>query len=220
MTEFKVAALSRDIVGKKVRRLRREGKVPAVMYGPETAAMSLTVDHRELRQTLLKAGGTQIINIEVDGKEAYPTLARAVQRDPIRGDILHIDFYKVDLNQPIRAEVPVTISKEPKIVTGGAGIITHLMSTLEVEALPNNIPTHLEVDLSGLNIGDIFSAGSILLPDGVTSYADPDEPVFKIDYAASSPETEDEEADELLGLVEPSSEPEVIRSRKEEDEEE
>ncbi|GAB4478518.1 MAG: 50S ribosomal protein L25/general stress protein Ctc [Anaerolineae bacterium] len=211
-------AAKRDIVGKQVRQLRREGLVPVVVYGPDFESLSLQVDARELRSVLKEAGGTHIINLKV-GRETINTLARSVQRDPIRGDILHVDFYRVDLKRPIRAEVSVVVVGESPVVESGEGMVLHLLNNIEVEALPTNLPSHLEVDVSALNeIGATIYVRDLALPEGVEVHADPDEPVVKIDYAPMLAEEEEgEEEETFLGE---SVDVEVIRERKEEEEEE
>ncbi len=210
-------ATKRDVVGKQVRQLRREGLVPVVVYGPNFESLSLQVDARELRSVLKEAGGTHIINLKV-GRETINTLARSVQRDPLRGDILHVDFYRVDLNRPIRTEVPVVVVGESPVVESGEGMVLHLLNAIEVEALPTNLPSYLEVDLSTLTeIGATLYVRDMTLPQGVKVHADPEEPVVKIDYAPMIPEEEEEAEESFLGG---SMEVEVIRERKEQQKEE
>jgi len=217
MTKDKITldATAREVVGKKVKQLRREGITPVVVYGPGFEPLHLQVDARTLRSTLATAGGTKIIELTV-GKEQIPTLARRVQRNPIYGDILHVDFYRIQLDRVIRAEVPVILVGEPNVVASGQAIVVHLMNSIEVEALPAELPPHIEVDVTPFNeIGMAMAAGEITSPKNVSLIVDPEEIVFKIEYATAIVEEEEEEEGSFL---QESAEVEVIRERKHEEE--
>lgn len=217
MPEFvTIEATKRTITGKQVKRLRSEGIVPAIVYGPDTDPLPLSIDGRELRLALLQAGGTQIIEINVDG-EAIPTLAREVQRNPIRGDIMHVDFYQVSMNRAIRAEVPVMIEGEIDLVTAGAAVLVQGTTTLTVEALPAALPPHISVDASRLvEIGDQLLVQDLEVPDTYQIIADDTELIAKLDYPRMIEEEEEEE--EELFLEE--ADVEVIREARGEEEEE
>lgn len=220
MPEYiKIDATKRTVVGKQVKQLRREGMVPAIVYGPEREPLSLTLDKRELRQTLLTAGGTQIIEIVVDG-ETIPTLAREVQRDPIYGEIMHVDFYQVSMTRSIRADVPVILTGDNELVNSGAAVLVHGLNALVIEALPADLPPQIEVDITGLaEIGDQIVVSDLVLPKGTEAIADDTELIVKLDYPRLEEEEEEGEEEELL--FEEAAEVEVIReSREEEDEEE
>lgn len=214
---IKIDATKRTVVGKQVKQLRREGLVPAVVYGPEREPLTLSLDKRELRQTLLTAGGTQIIELIVDG-ETIATLAREVQRDPILGEIMHVDFYQVSMTRSIRADVPVILTGENELVESGAAVLVHGMNALVIEALPADLPPQIEVDITGLaEIGDQIVMSDLVLPRGTRAIADDTELVVKLDYPRLE-EEEEEEEEELL--FEESAEVEVIRESREEEEEE
>jgi large subunit ribosomal protein L25 len=212
-------AKKRKIIGKKVKQLRHEGQIPAVVYGPDSDPLPIQADGKELRQVLLEAGGTQLIELHV-GKDKIPTLAREVQRDPVRGEPLHVDFYRVAMDRAIRAEVPVLVVNEPGVVTSGAAIVVHPLTSLEIEALPADLPPHIEVDMSELTeIGDQLLVGDLDLPDTLTMVSSPEELVVRIDYAATLELEEEEEEEELLEEMLP-GEVEVITERREEEAEE
>ena len=221
MPEFiKLGVQTRDIIGKRVRALRRDGIVPAVVYGPDSEPLSLSIDQLELRSVLMQAGGTQLIELNVEGGEAIPTLARHVQRDPVRGNVLHVDFYRVAMNRPISAEVPVILVNETPIVSSGGAVIMHPLSSLTIEALPAQLPPHIEVDLSLLKeVGDQLLVEDLVLPEGATALTDGADLVVKLDYPRQIVEEEEEEEEELL-FGEESAEVEVITERREEEEEE
>ncbi|MCC6905565.1 MAG: 50S ribosomal protein L25 [Anaerolineae bacterium] len=212
MSTFAIKASPRTLVGKKVKQLRRDGQVPAVIYGPEFEAMSITLDHKELRHTLAEAGGTQIIEIAVE-KQVIPTLARVVQRDYVKKLITHVDFYRVRMDQAIRAEVPLQFHGEAPAARK-EGVVTHLLNSLEVEALPGQLPAHLDVSLDSLGaIGSAISAGDIILPAGVRLVTSPEELVIRVEGVGG------EEAEDVTSLLEGSAEPEVITARREAEEE-
>lgn len=208
----------REITGKKVKQLRRAGQIPAVIYGPEFENINLVIPELELRQTLAQAGGTQIIELHI-GKDKMPALVKKVQRDPIRGDLLHVDFYHVAMDRVIRAEVPLLLVNEPPMVVRREAIATQILSSVEVEALPADFPPHIDVDISVLNeVGEHLLISDLYVPDTLTIIADPDELIVKLDYAQAL-EVEEEEEEELLEVVGAAGEVEVITERKEEEEE-
>lgn len=209
-----LAASKREIVGKKVKQLRRQGMIPAVLYGPGAEPMNLTVDQRELRRVLAIAGGTQFIELHVDG-ERIPSLARAVQRDYLRDEILHVDFYRVAMDRPVTVEVPLAFIGEAPLAESGAAILMTLMTALEVEALPAYLPPHIDVDLSRLQeIGDQIQVRDLALPQGVKVLADADEVIVKLEL----PELAAEE--ELPAVPVSAEDVEVITRRRAEEEEE
>jgi large subunit ribosomal protein L25 len=216
---IKLNVQERNVIGKGVRALRREGIIPAVVYGPESDPLSLSIDQLELRAALVEAGGTQLIELNVDGKEQIPTLARHVQRDPVRGSLVHVDFYRVSMNRPISADVPVIVVGESPLVSSGAAVLVHPLNSMLIEALPANLPPHIEVDMSRLEeIGDQLLVEDLELPEGATALTDGAELVVKLDYPRMVEEEEEEEEEELI-FGEESAEVEVITERREEEEE-
>ena len=212
-----IEAAKRTVVGKKVRHLRRDGLIPVVVYGPDFETQTLQIAERELRLGLREAGGTQIIELVV-GKEKIQTLAREVQRDPLRGEIMHVDFYHIDLDRVIRAAVPIVLNGEPPVVTSGEAIVVHLLTAVEVEALPADLPPQIEIDIEGYNeIGTTITLSEIAVPADVEFVTSLDEAVFKIDYA---PEIEEEEEEEdELSFMDEGVEVEVISERRQEEDE-
>lgn len=215
---IQLAVEERSVTGKKVRQLRREGIIPAVLYGPEVEPLNLSINARDLRMVLRDAGGTNLIEL-VMGDTTIPTLAREVQRDPIRGDILHVDFYRVSMTRVISADVPVVVFGEHELVTTGAAVLVQGMNTITVEALPGNLPSQIEIDMAQLEeIGDQILLGDVTRPEGVRFLTDDTELVVKLDYPVM-PEEEEEEVEEEMLFGEEGAEPEVISERRDEDEE-
>ncbi len=181
MAEFGLKAEARNIKGKKVSQLRNEGKIPGAIYGPNIEPQKVTFDYRELEITLRDAGGTNVIDITVDGGDNIPVLAREVQRSVIKGDILHVDFLAPDMNKKIRAEVRVEIIGQSPLVVARQGIMLTGPNSIQLEMLPGNLLNKVTVDVSGLEeIGDTISVKDLPLREGITVINDPEEMIVKI----------------------------------------
>lgn len=152
-------------------RLRRAGSVPAVVYGLGTDTIPVKVPARELTNALARGANT-LITLKLDGDEAL-TLARQVQRDPTRGDLLHVDFIRVSTDVAVAAEVPLHLTGEPEGVKSG-GIVEQLIFNLTIEAKPQDIPAAIEHDISALEIGDQLRVGELTLPAGVSTAIEAD----------------------------------------------
>lgn len=206
-------ATKRDLTGKQVRHLRSEGKIPAVLYGPGFEPMSLLVDWLELRPKLLQAGGTQLINLDVEG-DSYNVLVRNVQRRPVRGDVLHLDFYRVRMDVAIRTEIPIVLVGKGDVLEKAGGAYNHEKNSILVECLPGDLPALIEVSIAGLKeVGDMITVADLPELPGVTYHADPTEIVVTTGYL----ETGTAEDMETEGG---GAEPELIRRREEEEGEE
>ncbi len=154
-------------------RLRREGKVPAVVYGLGNDPVTVTVPSRALAHILAgESGANTLINLEVNG-DSMLTLVRQIQRHPTRGDLVHVDFVRIDRDIAVSADVPLHLIGEPTGVRDG-GLLEQLVFTVTVEAMPGNIPVVFELEVSELNIGDQRRASDLTLPPDVTTQLDPD----------------------------------------------
>jgi large subunit ribosomal protein L25 len=152
-------------------RLRRAGKVPAVVYGLGADPVSISVPALELAHVLAgEAGANTLITLDVDG-ESVLTLARQIHRHPTRGEFVHVDFVRIRRDQTVSAEIPVNLHGEPKGVKDG-GLLEQLMFHLTIEAKPGNIPVSLDHEIAALEIGDQVLVGAIALPDGVITPVD------------------------------------------------
>ena len=191
MAEFELAAEVRTVRGKKVRRLRRQGYVPGILYGPATEPVSVQFPYRAVEVTLMNAGGTNLIDIVVDGK-AYPSLAREVQRDVVRGDILHVDFLAVDETQRIRVEVPVVMEGNSPVIAAREGILITGRSSLTLEVFPGDIRNRIVIDLSDLTeLGSEVLVRDLEFGENVTVHNDPNEMIAKIVQPAAARADED-----------------------------
>ncbi|MBU0510893.1 MAG: 50S ribosomal protein L25 [Chloroflexi bacterium] len=214
MEKIVLNATRRDVIGKHVKTLRCEGKLPAVLYGYGVESTPISMDLREVSKILAHVGSSTLVTVDLDGKE-YDVLVRERQRDAILRTLLHVDFQTVSLTETIRAQVSIVLGEEeaPAVDHYGA-ILIFGMETLEVEALPQNLPENIVVDVSILeSIGDSIRVKDLILPEGVEVLGDLNAMVV----AASAPTLEEKEEDEVEaapGL----SEPDVIEKGKQEEE--
>jgi len=211
--KFVLEATRRDLTGKQVKQMRAQGLIPAVLYGPAFEALPLQVSWTALRPVLRDAGGTHLIELNVDG-EQHSALVRQVQRDPIRGDVLHVDFFRVRMDVAIRTEVPVVLVGHADAIEDAGGVINHEMTHVLVECLPADLPAEVAVDVSGLReVGDNILAAQLPVLPGVTYLVEGNEVVVSTSFLETA------EVEEEAG-AEAAAEPELIRRRPAEEEEE
>lgn len=200
----KLTAEPRQVLGKKVKQLRRDGILPAVVYGPMVeGADSVQVDGREFGFAFRDVGYTSLIDLSVGSDKSIPVFVREVQVHPVRRDILHIDFYAPNMRLPVEANVPVSIVGE--LDDEVEAELTLGLFEVTVSALPDSIPNELQADISGLKeIGDQITASELPFPDGVEFVGNDDDLIVKLDpIREEEEEPEDEEAAE-------GEEPEVV----------
>lgn len=174
------------------RRLRREGKVPATLYGQEADPVSVAVDARALRSALTtEAGLNAVISLRV-GRETHHSLARQLQRHPTKGDITHVDFVKISLTDRVDAVVSVELLGDPVGVRDQGGIVETVSNTVHVHTLVTAIPESIRVDVSALRAGDSIRVADLPRLDGVEYLDDPDQPVVTISLPAAALAEEDE----------------------------
>lgn len=219
MEEIVVQADRRKLIGKQVKALRREGKLPAVMYGKHVETTPIVIDLREAGRTLSGLSPSALIQIQLDGDEFY-ALVREKQRDVLLGTLTHVDFQAVSLTEKVRAEVAIDLVGDSPAIREIGGLLVTNVEQLDVEALPRDLPERIEVDVSNLQtIGDAIYVRDLSLPESVTVFAEPDDVIVVVTLPAEEPEPEEEvevEEELLEGM-----EPEVIeRGRGEEVEEE
>jgi large subunit ribosomal protein L25 len=178
--EVKLKAEPRTEQGKgPARRMRMSGRVPAVLYGPEMETRQLSVDAREMWHALHTDAGTNVlIDLQLDGEE-YLSMPREVQRDILRGTLLHVDLIMIRRDVAIQVDVPIQPTGESAGVKEG-GVIEHHLWELHVECLPTNVPESLEVDISDLEIGDTLRVDSVKVPEGVTVLTPSEETILSV----------------------------------------
>jgi len=161
------------------RRLRKQGLIPGVLYGAKTKAHPFCVEERELRRVLTGGQGLHaILDVTLEGqKTTHPSILKDYQQHPVRGGIIHVDLQEVRLDQPIQARVVIELVGEPVGVTEG-GVLSQVNREVTVEALPMEIPEHLELDVSQMAIGDTLRLVDLKAQDGVAYLDDPEETVL------------------------------------------
>jgi large subunit ribosomal protein L25 len=201
MQQETLRAAKRDEMGSRpARRIRREGRVPAVVYGAKLDPMSISVDGRELNAALrTEAGLNALINVVVDGGDEVLAVAREIQRDPVRGDITHLDLIEVSLDTAIEAEVHIDYVGTPLGVREEDGFVEAIETTVAIRALPTAIPSSIEVDINALGIYDTLKVADLPVIEGVTYTTDPDRPLVTVlpPTAEEEPEPEVVEGLEL-----------------------
>jgi large subunit ribosomal protein L25 len=202
----KLSISSREVSNSRsTRRLRRQGQVPGVLYGGDDDAMPFAVDERELRHALAARGA--VVELQLGG-EATPAVLKDAQRHPVRGHTMHVDFLRVNLNVAIHSVVALELvggDDAPGTIEGG--VLEHVTREVNIEALPNDIPERLQVDVSSMQINDTLTLSAVTPPDGVTILDDLDEtvvatltpPKLQADLEALDEEAALEQETELVG---------------------
>ena len=191
MERSELQSASRTVEGKQVKKLRAEGLIPAVVFGPDTPSKLIQAPERALDKTLRQAG-SMLINLFVD-QEAQPraVLAREIQRNPITGRILHVDFYQVRMTEKVKTSIPIHFVGQPPMVGSGDALLNPQISTLAVECLPNDLQDHITVDVSGLiDMHDNILVGDLVLPPGIVALDKPDDVVVSLQHLRAVEEVE------------------------------
>ena len=168
---------TRTTLGKKNKALRRSGLIPVHVYGQGEDPLALQVNSTELRSTLRAAGATTPVTVKIDGGGQSVTLVRQISVHPVSGDLLHVDFMRVDVTSEVQAIVPLTLvnTEEAPGIRGGAGVVTQAIYDISVRAKPFDIPNEIEVDCMVLVDLDVdIKAQDLVLPSGVTLESDPE----------------------------------------------
>lgn len=193
---MELKAEKRETTGKATRRLRRQGRLPGVVYG-QRAAVSVEIDTHDFERVYARSGRTQLIDLVVGSGRPNKVLVKEVQISPRYNTLLHVDFHQVSLREKLQVEVPVVVLGEAEPVKMGDADVLQVLHTLRVECLPNDIPEAIEVDISGLDHVDAgVRVSELTLPSGVASATDPDELVVKLAARRVTAVEEEEEAAE------------------------
>ena len=190
----------RTVLGAKVRALRNSGYIPAVLYGKGQETISLQVPTKEFGRVFKEAGESTLVYVNVNG-HSYPTIIHDVAKDPVKDHVIHADFYKVSLTEKIKTKVPVVFVGESPAVKDLAGIFVRNVNELEVEALPQNLPHEISIDISSLkNFGDQILVKDINLGPDVHLEAEPDSIVATVQEPKSQEELDAELAAPTAGV--------------------
>ncbi len=210
-----IEAAPRTVIGKQVKQLRREGMIPAVIYGINDPVI-VQLENKMLRRVLRRAGTTNLIDISFSG-QTRTVLAREIQQHLTRGDLVHVDFQEVDLKVKITAEVPLVLVGHSPMMEDGQGSDVLALNTVEIEALPDDLIAEIEVDVSQMSSADEpIYVGDLVTPKGVVILTDPETAVARFEYDRL--ETEEEAEEEVFEATAESVE--IIEKGKGDDEEE
>jgi len=213
MEKVVLKATKRDVIGKKVGALRRQGKLPAVLYGRHIETTAIMLDAREGSQTLSHLTSSSLVTIDLDGKE-YLAIVREKQRDFIKNRLVHLDFQVVSLTEKMHAKVGIELTGTAPAVKDFSAMIHTVLNEIEVECMPQDLPERIVIDISGLaKIGDAVRVRDIVLSDKVEILGDPEE-IIAVATATKKEEIIEE------APVEEEAAPEVIERGKKEKEKE
>lgn len=194
------AATGRTTGSRSSGRLRGEGKVPATVYGMGKDPQSVSVVWRELRAALVTdAGLNALIDLHVDGAKGDLVIVKEMQRHPVRRDVLHVDFLRVDADVAVSVEVPIVLEGEAHDVLSRDGQIDQALHHLGVQAKPGDIPNEITIDISGMQIGDAIRIGDLQLPAGVTTESDPEDAIVTASASQEADLGDEAEGDEAAG---------------------
>lgn len=191
MEIVKLQAEPRDIIGKKVKVSRSQGKIPAILYGKEFENIPLFLEEKEFKKIFENAGSSTIVDLEIKGKNTEKVLIHEPQKDPISGDPLHVDLYKVNMKEEIHTEIPLEFIGESSAVTDLEGNLITNKDALEVTCLPDKLVSEIKVDISKLKtFEDLIKIKDLNIPEGIEITADPEEIVAQVTPPRSEEELE------------------------------
>jgi large subunit ribosomal protein L25 len=210
---YTLVAEPRTIVGKQVKQLRRNGWVPAVIYSTQHEPMNIQLETRPLFKTLRKASTTHLIDVDVAGQK-HTVLAREIQQHATRGDLVHVDFLEVDMKVKITSEAELVGIGEAAPETDGLGSVTWAIRSVEIECLPDDLVSHIDVDLTKIQTPeDVITVADLVAPKGVAILAEADAIVASFAYERTAGD-----ADEMDAYAPMADSVEVIGKGKKEDE--
>jgi len=191
MAELILKAEIRDLLGKKVKNLRTEGKIPAILYGKDFKNINLAINKTEFEHILTQAGTSTIVDLQIKEKESEKILLHEPQRDAVSEQILHADLYKVNMKEEIRTEIPLEFVGSSAAVEELEGNLITNKDTLEVKCLPGNLVSEIKVDISRLKtFEDMIKLSDLEIPEEIEILADPDEIIAQVTPPRSEEELE------------------------------
>jgi large subunit ribosomal protein L25 len=221
MKRLQLNVKKREITGKKVNNLRKEGIVPANIFGKKTKSQSIQVVFSDFKPVYKQAGETAIVDLVIGkAKTPHHSLIRHIQFDPVTDKILHVDFMEVDLKEKIETEVPIKIEGESQAVSDKLALLQQDLTTILIEATADNIPEEIVVNISDLKtVGETILTKNLKIPSGVTLKNDPEQSVVRLAELVKKekePEPESEEKEQPAEESEPTEGDEGEKKTKEE----
>jgi len=217
MEQIELNMKLRTIKGKQVSNLRRAGDVPAVLYSRHGDPMVVQANTKELMRVLTRAGGSRLVKLNIEGTpESQMALVREVQREPIKGTLLHVDFFGVSMSEKITVVIPIRYEGISPAVTRNEGVLIHNLDSIEIECLPGDLIDSVSIDLTRLDkVGDVIRVSDLKVPESVKLMLEPEVTVARVSHLAG------EEVEAAAATTEAvAAEPEVIKKGKIEEEEE
>jgi large subunit ribosomal protein L25 len=217
-----IEAQKRNVKGKKVGALRRDGILPGIIYGRQGKKnldpIPIQLDLHEASKIINTLTGSSLVTLDVDGQE-YPAILREAQKDVIYGTLLHVDFLAVSLSEKLSTAVPIELIGQAPAEISMAAVVVSGVSELEIECLPQDMPERIEVDATVLvDIDSAIYVRDLEIGENIDVLTDPNELVAAVTYVTIEEEEEEEEEGELAELLDEDMEPEVIEKGKKEDE--
>lgn len=180
MDKVTLNAQKRTVVGRKVKKLRKEGLVPANLYGKKVKSQSVQVAEKEFSSVFTKAGETGLVELMLD-KQVHPVLVKNVTYHPVTGSPLHVDFFQVDLKEKVQTRVPLSFVGESPAVKDKLGVLLTILSEIEIEALPTDLPEKIEVDVTNLKaVGDTIKVSDLKITDKIKVLTDANLELVKV----------------------------------------
>ena len=209
MDGLTLQATKREVLGKKTRFLRRQGITPTHLFGHDLKSLALQCDTAKLQRIITQAGTTRLIALEIDGdKQPRSIFIREIQRDTIKGQLLHVDFYQVRKKEKIKADVPIILFGEAPAMQIRGRMLTHALTSISVECLPDKLPPQIDVDLSRLEeVEQAIYVSDIALSPDVTLLTDPTQLIVKVSEVVI-------EEEEVVAEVEAEVEAEEVAEEK------
>jgi large subunit ribosomal protein L25 len=205
---IEIIAEPRDVIGKAAHHLAPLGKLPAILYGVGHEPQAIAIDKHDFQRLLVAhGGGSTLVHVKVGGAKPVNAIIKEIAHDPVKGTVLHVDFWAVRMNQKVSTSVPLRFVGDAAGVKAG-GVLTHNFTEVNIEALPGDLPEAIEADISALEVGDSLTIADVVPPHGVVITSPADEVVCSVIVPTVAPE--EEEAAQVV-------EPEIVGETKEEE---
>ncbi len=203
MNEIKLNALLRSEKNSKIKKIRADGFVPAVIYGSEAKTRSLKIKQLDFERVFEQAGESNLIDLTINKEDPVKVIIKDIQKNAIKGGVVHVDFYQVDMSKKITAEIPFNLIGESRAELELGGTLMKNIDSIEVQCLPGDLVDHIDVDLSKLdNFGDAVRVADLALPSGMAATSEPDEIVVNVIEPRKEEEKPKEEAEEEAATAE------------------
>jgi large subunit ribosomal protein L25 len=215
MSRPKLSAKPRQALGHEAKKLRREGVLPAVVYGNKRESQSIQLDAREFEVLRRHVGRNALLDLQLDGGRPQPVLLHGIQEHPVTRRPLHVDLLAVNMSEERTVDVPIATVGSSEAVEKQGGVLLHLRDAVQLRALPDDLPASVELDISPLDTFDtVLHASDVSIPAGVTLVTDPQEPVARVQpprvEEIAVPAAEEAEEAEAAAEGEPAAEGEAV----------